>query len=295
MKTLTVIVLMFLMTSCKKQANDQFAPIEQVSKQAPSNLKQYTTLVYDSVLMDAMTSETARPNRDLFVHVSVQGYDQASFLNKGVSYTVIARNMKMQGDYTKSNWIAVRGRGIIAGVQKDVFVQLGTMSLNSNQIDIAFQAWDLQTRSLISGSDLNIQYTGQTVILNDGDLAIFEIVNVEATTWAFKVNGVILFTADLGFDTASNFPPEIGTRNLIEVATESRGGDDFNPQLHVFSMKYFKDGVWNIVASGRSNMSAINVTSGTRVNGWPIEGTSEPSNFYIGGSGAAPPPGTLIW
>lgn len=294
-KLIPVIVILFSLTSCMKQASDQLAP-ETKNIAAPSNLKEYTeVLLNDSTLLQSASNQTARLSRDLYVHVSALSATNASWGCKGISYTVEAKKMKMQGAYTKSNWVAMKGSGVIAGVQRDIFVQGGLMSLTSNSIDIAFQIWDLKTRSLISGTDLNLQYTGNTVIITDGMIVTFKFIQVEGTRWAFIVNDVILFTADFGFDTACNFPPEVGSKNSIEFATESRGGDDFNPKLHIFSIQYLKDGVWNVVPQARFSVSVINAPYNTNINIWPIVRGLNTSECYAGGSGTAPDVGALIW
>jgi hypothetical protein len=263
-KLLTVIAIMLSLTACKKQTSEQL-----VSQQEEIQTGAWQT-------------------RDLFVHVAAESQWPAFTIPnyKGAAFEVTVQELKLQGDYTKSCWIAISGK---TSTGRTIWAQWGWFNLDRG-VEQAFQVWDLDTRSMVSVDFVN---SGLNVPLNAGEVVRFEIVNIEGTTWwEFKRNGLVVFKADLLFDTAGNFPIEVGSKNKIEVATESRGGDSFSPELHVNYVEYYKDGVWSIVPSGRANVSVIG--SNGRTGWWNIRSGVNPSEFYIGGRGQVVI-GSLIW
>jgi hypothetical protein len=232
-------------------------------------------------LPDEEEIQTARwQTRELFIHVSAKstwgGFDSPMDNHKGAAYEVGVEELKMQGAYTKSCWIAIRGK---TPEGRRVWAQWGWFNLDRG-IEQAFQVWDLDSRSLIPVEIRN----RASVPLEVGVYTRFEIINVEGTTWwQLKRNGLVVFEANLGFETASNFPSQISSNNVIEVATESRGGDSFSPELHVRYVEYYKDGVWNKVPHARASVSVQGAR--TEVNWWNVRPGSNLSEFYIGGRG----------
>lgn len=271
-KLIIIIALLLISISCNKETIDQIQPQEEIA--------------------------TARgSSRDLFVHVAADSYwgsfDPNPIANyKGAAFEVGVEKLSMQGDYTKSCWMGIRGRALINGVYKRIWAQWGWYCLDNRSVDQAFYVYDLDTRSQMSG--LDIQHQNYTVPLVAGTRVRFEIVNIEGTTrWEFKRNGQVVFDVDLYFSEGANFPVEIGSNNKIEVVTEARGGDDFNPQLHVYTMEYYKDGSWSKIPTARANLSVLADGTG-RADGWNITGISQ-GEFYIGGNGTPVTAGALIW
>lgn len=240
---------------------------------------------------------TARgTSRNLFVHVAADSYwgsfDPNPIANyKGAAFEVGVEKLSMQGDYTKSCWMGIRGRALIDGVYRRIWAQWGWYSLDNRSVDQAFYVYDLDTRSQMSGLDIQNQVY---IPLVAGIKTRFEIVNIEGTTrWQFKRNDQIVFDVDLYFSEGANFPVEIGSNNKIEVVTEARGGDDFNPQLHVYTVEYYKDLNWYKVPHAIVGLSVLSDPTG-RADGWNITPIGQ-GEFYIGGNGTPVQFGAWIW
>jgi hypothetical protein len=294
MKHILYIILIFLV-SCKPNTKQNEG---KVKNDADSKEKQSRGTNISNVPADSVTgyanqqfNPSARIRRDVFMHVGVKtGWPPFEIVTfKGIAFEAKVVDLKMQGDFTKSAWMAFNYRYQINSQWQTDWAQVGWYKLNSGGIGFAFFVYHISGPLGYGQANLDIHYVDASadVVLNE--VTRFEIVNIEGSNWwNVNINGKTRFNVDLGTDVAGDFPLETASNNAIEFFTEVRGGDSFSTVVHVNYLEYYKDGVWRKTPTARSSGQGWNV-EGQVQN--PAFGISE---FSLGGRGFIES-GTLLW
>lgn len=264
MKNIFLILIgAMLLVSCEKGTKAENSPVKE--EEATGKAVDNFTFFHVGVVGGASTE------------VGVPG---AAENLKGVAFEVDVKKLKLNGGVTKSCWTAFNYRVFVDGIWRRRWVQWGYF-VDRFGLDRGFFVYD---RTFSDGVvSPPIEYVNRDEQPQAGNIARFEIKNIEGSTWwAISINNIVLFNADLGTEVGSNFPPEAGSLNNTEIFTEARGTSTYNDVLEVYTMEVFKDGQWVKIPQAR--------TSG---QGWNIEGLGI-AHFKIGGRGGVPS-GTTVW
>jgi hypothetical protein len=300
MKHILFIILIFLV-SCKPNMKQNEGIVKH---DADSTEKQSRGIGISNIPADSVTGyakqeftpATERIRRDVFMHVGVKTRwpDFQTITFDGIAFEAKVVDLKMQGDFTKSAWMAFRYRYQVNGEWQIDWAQVGWYKLNSGPIGFAFFVYHISGPLGYGQANLDVNYVDASadVVLNE--VTRFEIANIKDTNgigtnrWNVNINGKTRFDVDLGTNIAGDSPPETSSNNSIEFFTEVRGGNTFSTVVHVNYLQYRKDGIWVNTPTARSSGQ-----------GWNVEGQVQnsalrPSEFELGGRGFLQD-GTLLW